>query len=196
MKKPFEVTDGHVRLKIIPKKMKGLYEIIPVPFKDWRGYMCRLFDREVFDKAGLRMRCVQESRSYTKKKNTIRGFHVSLPPHLEGKTGTCIRGRVMWVCIDVRKNSPTFGQWDTFILSDKLNNMFYAEPGFAHGNLTLTDNVDLLLRAENYFHQGTGIKWDDPDLKVKWNLKGKPLISARDKNYPTFKEFKKQYDGV
>jgi len=168
------------------------------PHNDDRGYMRRLFDDALMEKAGLKMHCVQVSHSYVKKKYTVKGFHVALPPELEGKTVTVVRGKVMWVCIDVRKDSESFGQWESFELSGELNNSLYAPPGIAHGSITLTDDCQLVLRADNYFHQGTGIVWNDPDLNIDWPEKDpkKVIIRERDTKYPTFKEFKEKYGGV
>ena len=186
-------------MKIIERKLKGIFEITPYPHIDERGYMVRLFDDKIFKNAGLNTKWVQESRSHTKKKYTIRGLHVSLPPSLEGKTITAIRGKVLWVVLDVRKNSKTFGQWDSIILSEELNNTLYAQRGFAHGCLSLSDNCDLLLRADNYFSdkRATGIVWNDKDLNINWKLNGiDPIISERDNQHQTFSKFKEKYGGV
>ncbi len=186
-------------MKIIERKLKGIFEITSSPHIDERGYLVRLSDDEIFKNAGLNTKWVQESCSYTNKKYTIRGLHVSLPPSLEGKTITAIKGKVMWVVLDVRKDSETFGQWDSIILSEELNNTLCAQSGFAHGCLSLKDNCYLLLRADSYFSEehGTGIAWNDKNLNIDWKLNGiVPIISERDKQYQTFSKFKERYGGV
>lgn len=186
-------------MKIRETKLKGVFEIVLSKHVDKRGYMARLFDDQIFKDAGLNTRWVQENRSHTEKKHTIRGLHVSLPPSLEGKTVTAIRGKVLWVVVDVRRDSSTFGQWDSFVLADELNNTLYVERGFAHGCLSLSDNCDLFLRADEYFSDkhGTGIVWNDKDLNIEWRLDGiVPIISERDGQHQTFREFKEKYGGV
>lgn len=186
-------------MEIRELKLKGIYEIISMPRIDERGYMVRLYDDKIFENVGFNTKWIQESRSYTKKKYTIRGLHVSLPPSLEGKTISIISGKVLWVVVDIRRNSNTFGQWASIILSDELMNTLYASRGFAHGCLSLTDNCDLLLRADNYYSDanGTGIHWNDKELNIDWSLNGiVPIISERDRNYKTFSEFKEKYGGV
>lgn len=188
-----------MNMTIKPRKLKGIFEIIPSPHRDTRGYMVRLFDAEIFRQAGLETTWVQESRSHTRRKHTLRGLHVSLPPALEGKTITAIHGEVLWVVVDVRRGSETFGQWDAVVLSAERNNTLYAERGFAHGCLSLTDECDLLLRADTPFSEqhGTGIVWSDEELSIDWRLAGEePFVSERDRQYPTFKQFKEQYGGV
>lgn len=180
-------------------RLKGLFEIIPTKHADHRGYMARLYDDKLFEKAGLKNRWLQESRSHTDNKNTVRGLHASLPPALEGKTITALRGAVLWVAVDIRRNSSTFGQWSSVVLSDEQCNTLYAERGFAHGCRSLCDQCDLLLRADQYFSDlhGTGILWNDSDLNIDWELNGTPpIISERDSKYPSFREFKNTIGGV
>jgi len=185
-------------MKKINKKLDGVIEIIPEPHKDSRGFLVRLYDKEIFEGFGINTRWVQESHSHTYKKYTLRGLHVSLPPHLEAKLVRAIKGEVLWVVVDLRKDSPTFGKYHSIILSDKLNNLLYVKRGFAHGCISLSDNCDLVIKSDNYFlpNHGSGIIWNDTDLNIDWNLKGNiPFISEKDKNYPTFKNFKEKYGG-
>lgn len=181
------------------RRLNGLYELISVPYTDHRGFMARIFDDKVFAEFGLNTNWAQESRCYYAKKNIVKGFHASLPPMLEGKSVTPMRGEIFWVVVDVRRDSPTFGQWEGVHLSAEKMNTLYAERGFAHGSVSLSDDVELLLRADNYYSEetGTGILWCDKDIGVEWPLGGaEPIILERDKHYPTFREFKKRYGGV
>lgn len=186
-------------MRIEPRRLKGIFEITPSPHLDARGYMVRLFDSEIFRQAGLETTWVQESRSHTRWKHTLRGLHVSLPPVLEGKTITAIHGEVLWVVVDMRRGSETFGQWDAVVLSSERHNTLCAQRGFAHGCLSLTDECDLFLRADTSFSEqhGTGILWNDEELGIDWGLDGvEPLVSERDRLYPTFKKFRERYGGV
>lgn len=185
--------------KIKKKKLDGFMEIIPKAHTDKRGFLVRLYDKEIFQKFGINAKWVQESHSHTSKKHTLRGLHVQLPPFSEEKLIRAINGKILWVAVDLRKNSKTFGKWDYVVLSGQLKNIIYVSRGFAHGCLSLSDNCDLVIKSDNYFSQNhsTGIIWNDKDLNIEWGLKRKvPLISKRDKNYLTFKEFKQKYGAI
>ncbi len=187
-------------MEIAKLGLEGLFEITPESHDDFRGYLVRVWDDRLFRETGLNAKWVQESHSHTEKRNTIRGFHIQFPPYTEAKLIRAIRGEVKWVVVDLRKNSSTFGQWTSKVLTDKLKNVLYVEKGFANGSITLSDDADLIIKADNYFSQdlGTGINWKDPDLRIDWGLlKGeKPIVLERDDHYPSFKEFKQKYGGI
>ena len=187
-------------MKITKLGLEGLFEITPESHNDFRGFLTRVWDDNIFQEAGLNAKWVQESHSHTEKRNTIRGFHVQFSPYTEAKLIRAIKGEVKWVVVDLRKNSSTFGQWTSAVLTDKLKNILYIDKGFANGSITLSDEVDLIIKADNYFGQnlGTGINWKDPDLCIDWCLipEEKPIVLERDDHYPSFKEFKERYGGV
>ncbi len=186
-------------MKLTEKKLKGVFEVSMVPFIDNRGFLVRTFDHEVFEKFKINSKWVQESFSHTKKKYTLRGLHVSLPPFGEGKLITCIRGEMLWVVVDLRKDSETFGQWDSLRLSDNSMKGLYVQCGFAHGCISLSDNCDLVIKSDNYFSKdhGAGIVWNDKELKIDWQVKDiTPFMSERDSQYQTFEEFKRKYGAL
>lgn len=186
-------------MEIRRTKLDGFIEILSEPTVDNRGFFVRLYDEKIFRDLGLNTNWVQCSHSHTNKKYTVRGLHVSLPPSVEGKIVTAVKGKMLWVAVDVRKNSKTFGQWDSVVLSGKTQNSIYAEKGFAHGCVSLSDDCDLVIQTSTYFvpSQGTGLRWDDPELNIDWNLDGNvPFLNERDRNYQTFTEFKEKYSGV
>lgn len=181
-----------MKIEIHKKKLDGLIEMVPDVYEDERGFLARLYDEKVFKDLGLPTRWTEESHHYTKKKNILRGLYLQSEPFSEGKLLRVIRGEMLWVSVDVRENSKTFGYWDSVILSDTRRNLLSAARGFAHGCLSLTDGVDLLIKSDNYFSEahGAGIIWNDKDLKIDWNLNGSlPYISGRDRGYQTFREF-------
>lgn len=186
-------------MRVEPLTLKGLFRIAPQPLADHRGSFTRLLDTDVFEEAGLNTKWLQESRSYTAKRNTIRGLHASLPPAVEGKTITAIRGQVLWVSVDIRVASNTFGQWESIRLSGEDFTTLYAARGFAHGCVSLTDDCDLLLRADTPYsdQHGTGIAWDDPELAIDWQIGNiDPVISERDRGYQSFEHFRNTIGGV
>lgn len=180
---------------VTASKLSGVFEIALDPRPDDRGLLTRLYDEQTFRRLGLSLSWVQESHIHTFSKHTLRGIHVALPPALEAKLIAVIRGVMLWVVVDLRAGK-TFGQWATFTLSSEKHNLLYVPRGFGHGCLSLTDGSDLVVRADNYFSEehGTGIVWNDPDLKIDWQLTGAaPIISERDRGYPTFREFRERY---
>jgi dTDP-4-dehydrorhamnose 3,5-epimerase len=177
-------------MKVKELPIKGAYEIRSEAAIDHRGFMLRLRDVKIWNGLGLPNEWAQESLSYTRKKDTIRGLHASIEPQ-EAKVVTALTGVVQWVSVDIRKNSPTFGRYLSVILDGSEKNSLYCKKGFAHGCLSLTDDCLLLLRADVDFKaiRGTGIAWSDADLAIDWKLVGKPIISERDAKNVTFREF-------
>lgn len=173
-------------------KLGGLYKINEKPRIDNRGFLRRLYDKKIFEKFHFNADWVQLSHVYTERKNTLRGLHVALEPYLEAKLVTVLRGKVLWIAADLRTHSRTFGSWDSTELSSKENDMLLINRGFGNGCLSLTDQCDLVIMSDNYFSEenSTGIIWNDPDLNIDWQLgDAAPIISERDRNYGTFKEF-------
>lgn len=187
-------------MELIEKKLKGIYEVLFTPFKDHRGYMWRTIDRRMFEERGLKVDWVQESRSLTYKAGTVRGLHIHMPPFVEGKIIESVRGAMLWVMVDLRRNSPTFGQHETVELDGEKVSSLYISPGFANGCVSLTDDVELIIKANQYFSEenSSGINWNDPDLAVDWRLDpGKtPIMSDAHKNLMSFAEFKEKIGGL
>ena len=185
-------------MKITPKKLEGLFEIIPDVYTDNRGFLARIFEEREFENIGFSGKWTEVSHHHTDKKHILRGLYVQRPPFSEGKLLRVIKGEMLWVSVDVRKGSKTFGLWDSTILSEKEKNVLFTARGFAHGCVSLTDDVDLIIQSDNYFSKdhGAGIVWDDKDLGIDWQLGGAtPFISDRDKAYPSFEEFKAKYNA-
>ena len=114
-------------------KFNGVFEIDLEPHEDHRGFFMRTYDYKIFKKYGLHKNWVQENHSYSKKKNIIRGLHFQFPPHSETKIIRAVSGEIFVVFVDLRKNSSTFGKWDSAILSENNKKMLYILKGFALG---------------------------------------------------------------
>lgn len=180
-------------------KIDGFLELIPEPYQDDRGFLTRVYDKKLFESLGLPTTWTEESHHHTRKKNILRGLYVQTPPFCEGKLLYVILGEMLWVSVDVRKGSSTFGMWDSVVLSDKKKNLLCTVPGFAHGCLSLTDEVDLLIKSDNYFStpHGVGIIWNDRDVGIDWGLANSiPFISKKDEAYPSFNDFIQRYGGI
>jgi len=170
-------------------KIDGLYIIKPELKIDKRGYFARIFCEEEFKKNGLVFRIVQANQSLTKRKGTIRGMHFQKPPKAEDKIVFCIQGAIYDVAIDLRQNSPTYGQWVAEELSEENKKMFLIPKGFAHGFQLLTDESEVLYFLSEFYspEYETGVRWNDPFFNIKWPIEN-PILSEKDKNWPLMKQ--------
>ena len=170
-------------MKIIKTKIKDLLIIKKETYKDNRGYL-----RELYKEKALSKKFIFEILSKSKK-NVIRGLHLQ-KKNLQGKFVTVLNGKAFDVAVDLRKNSKTFGQYVSIILSGKDNVSFYIPEGFAHGFCALENNTIVHYKCTNYRDAKSelGIIWNDPKLSIKWPVK-KPIISKKDKQNISFKEY-------
>ena len=177
--------------------IKGVFEITLSLKEDERGFFMRTYDDKTFKEKSLNTRWVQENHSFSKQKGVVRGLHFQFPPHGEAKLVRVVTGEIYIVLVDLRKGSSTIGKWISTKLSAGNRKMLYAPEGMAMGICTLTDNCTLLYKMGDIYSpedQGA-IKWDDPDIGVKWPVKG-PVLSERDRNAMSFKEFMKKHRGL
>lgn len=181
-------------MEIKERKLKGVFEITPNPIGDNRGFFMRTFDINIFRNAGIERNWVQENHSRSDKKNIIRGLHLQLPPYSETKLIRCIRGAVLDVFVDLRKNSPTFGNWDSVELNEESKKMVLIPRGFAHGYCTLTEESEVLYKVDNFYSPQAecGLLWNDTDIAIDWPLKD-PILSEKDMNNISLKEFIQQH---
>tara|TARA_Y100000591_G_scaffold179382_1_gene154888 strand:+ start:6283 stop:6810 length:528 start_codon:yes stop_codon:yes gene_type:complete len=174
-------------MKIIKTKFEGLNIYKKKYFKDNRGYFLELYKKKIINK-NFPFTCISYS-----KKNVIRGLHLQ-SRNAQGKYISVLKGKVLDVVVDLRKNSKTFGKHFKIILSEKNSTSLYVPEGFAHGFCGLDDENYLLYSCSNYRDKNSeiGIKWDDKDLKIKWpNIK--PIVSTKDKKNISLQDFKKKF---
>ena len=140
------------------------------------------------------MKFVQDNESKSSK-GVLRGLHFQNPPYSQGKLIRVIKGEVLDVAVDLRKNSPTYGQHYKIILSEENKPMFYIPEGFAHGFLTLKDDTVFSYKCTNFYNKQSegGIMWNDSVLNIDWNIKN-PLISQKDKTNISFMDFVSPFD--
>ena len=157
--------------------------IEPKVFHDDRGFFFESFNQLDFEKAtGLSPVFVQENYS-SSSRAVLRGLHFQLPPKEQDKLIRVVKGEVFDVAVDIRKDSPTCGQWVSQILSDKNKKQLWIPGGFAHGFLVLSEIAELIYLTSNYYSPENErcIIWNDPTLKINWPIKHKPVLSANDK---------------
>lgn len=164
----------------------GLVEIFPRVFEDERGAFFESFNHEAFEKAGLPTHFVQDNQSFSTK-GVLRGLHFQNAPFAQGKLVRVIMGRVLDVAVDIRPESPTFGQYELFELDSKRNNIAYVPEGFAHGFVALEDSI-FSYKCTNLYNKASesGIIWNDPTLNIDWGIK-KPNVSQKDRELLEFK---------
>lgn len=162
--------------------------IKPTPHRDARGEFVEVFREHIFREAGIFVSFVQDNISHSKK-NSLRGLHYQLPPSSQVKLVMATQGTILDVVVDMRKNSPTFKQHYTTILSDENRHMLYVPTGFAHGFSVLSDEATVYYKCNDYYNKELerGVRWDDPELNIDWNV-SEPVLSEKDQNLPLLKE--------
>jgi len=169
-------------------------------FGDDRGWFSETYNRRGFAGQGIQVDFVQDNHSLSRPAGTLRGLHFQTPPHGQAKLVRCIRGRVWDVAVDVRKGSPTYGQWIAAELSAENGDQLYVPVGFLHGFLTLEPDCEVTYKVSDYYAPECdgGIAWDDPDLALPWPLPvAEPVLSGKDGRQPKLAEFDSPfpYDG-
>lgn len=166
-------------------KLRGAYVIEPEIVTDERGFFARIWSAEEFSLERLNATPVQCNTSWNKLKGTLRGMHFQIPPHEEAKLIRCTAGALYDVIVDLRRGSPTWGQWVGIELTRQNRRMVYIPEGFAHGFQTLADDTDVCYQMSAHYHPASarGVRWDDPTLAIEWPLEIS-VISDRDRMLP------------
>jgi dTDP-4-dehydrorhamnose 3,5-epimerase len=177
-------------IKFSPLKLAGSFRVELGPMHDDRGYFMRVWDDELFRENGLTATWVQENQSLSNRKGLIRGLHFQKPPHSETKLVRVAAGAILDVFVDLRKDSPTYGLWDSVELSADNQVAAYVPKGFAHGFCTLSDVAVVVYKVDAKYAPGFegGLRWDDETLNVAWPTRD-AFLSAKDKALPSFKDF-------
>jgi dTDP-4-dehydrorhamnose 3,5-epimerase len=175
----------------------GPVKITPRVFGDDRGYFLETWNRKQFAEAlqlplDASPTFAQDNQSRSSK-SVLRGLHYQLPPHAQGKLVRCVRGEIFDVAVDIRRSSPTFGQWVGAHLSGENHSQLWVPAGFAHGFLVLSESAEVLYKATDFWDKGSerSILWDDPALAIAWPFppgEGEPSVSDKDREAPTLAE--------
>lgn len=174
----------------IETKIKDLYIIEPKVFGDQRGYFMESYNAEHFRAAGLTMTFVQDNESKSSK-GVLRGLHFQTR-YTQGKLVRVTKGEVFDVAVDLRKGSPTYGQWEGVILSEENKRQFYVPEGFAHGFLVLSDEAVFNYKCTDFYHPeyDSGLLWNDEEVNIQWPLDrvDNLLLSEKDKKQKRLKD--------
>jgi dTDP-4-dehydrorhamnose 3,5-epimerase len=169
--------------------IEGLRIITPKVFEDERGYFFESYNAKIFQENGIHTHFVQDNQSLSQK-NVLRGLHFQNPPYAQGKLVRVIKGSVLDVVVDIRKESPTYGKHFAIEISEKNKKQLWIPVGFAHGFLTLEDNTIFSYKCTNYYHKESegSVLWNDSSLRIDWGIQN-PILSAKDITATPFDQF-------
>ena len=176
-------------MKATETNLKGVYIIEPKVFGDERGWFMESWSKQKFEAAGFNIDFVQDNHSFSADKGTLRGLHYQTEPMAQAKLIRCSKGAIFDVAVDIRKGSPQYKKWVGVELSAENKKQLFIPHGFAHGFITLTNDVEVQYKADNFYapHYDGNIRWDDPDIAIEWPIKP-VILSDKDKNAPLLKE--------
>lgn len=164
--------------------------LVPQIYGDDRGYFFEAFNQEQFrSRVDGEPTFVQDNHSRSRK-DVFRGLHYQIEPMAQGKLVRVPRGSVFDVVVDIRRSSPSFGEWFGIELSEENFKQLWVPPGFAHGFLALTDPADILYKVTEYYspEHDRSIRWDDPDIGIEWPLDDEPILSDKDAAAPYLRD--------
>ena len=170
--------------------ISGLKKITPARFGDSRGYFSEVFKREWFRENVANVEFVQDNESLSGQAGTVRGLHFQAEPFAQGKLVRCLRGRLLDVAVDIRTESPTFGQWTSVELSSDNGEQLWIPAGFAHGFITLVNDtvISYKVTAPYSAAHDRGVKWDDPAIGINWPKMENYVLSDKDAKQPLLSE--------
>ena len=183
-------------MNFIPTKLEGCFIIEPKIILDGRGYFMESFNENTFQKgANQQVHFVQDNQSYSSK-GVLRGLHYQTGEHAQAKLVRVLQGEVLDVAVDIRPNSPTFGQYEAVLLSGENQIQFFIPRGFAHGFLVLSDTATFFYKCDNFYNKESegGISYNDQIINIDWVFPTKNLIiSEKDKVQPNLENAKKAW---
>ena len=176
-------------MKFEKTKLEGVVIITPDVFGDHRGFFMESWSEHKMEEAGLHYNFVQDNHSMSSVKGTLRGIHFQKGDKAQAKLVRCVKGAVLDVAVDLRHENPTYKQWVAVELSAENKMQLMIPRGFGHGFVTLTDEVEFLYKADNYYapEADGGIRWNDPEIGVDWGVEN-PILSAKDEKNPFLKD--------
>lgn len=178
-------------MNIVETEIKGVFIIEPKVFGDNRGYFFESFSQREFESVIGPVTFVQDNQSKSSY-GVVRGLHFQKPPHAQAKLVRVVKGKVLDVAVDLRKDSPTFGKYMAVELSDENHRQVFIPKGFAHGFSVLSEEAVFQYKCDEYYapESEAAIAWDDQDLNIDWKVPAEDVVlSAKDRNHPTLKEF-------
>ena len=180
--------DGMDAINKIPTSLPGVFILEPRVFGDERGFFFESYNQQLMAQIGINEQFVQDNHSCSSR-NVLRGLHYQVK-HPQGKLVRVVEGEVLDVAVDMRRSSSTFGRWEAVRLSGENKRMLWVPAGFAHGFRVLSQKAHVLYKATDFYapeHERT-VVWNDPDLKIDWELDGEPIVSTKDRRGAAFRD--------
>lgn len=176
-------------MKVTETELKDVYIIEPQVFGDHRGWFMESWSEQKLTAAGIHCNFVQDNQSFSAQKGTLRGLHYQLNPKCQAKIIRCTKGEILDVAVDIRQGSPQYKKWVAVKLTAENKKQLFIPRGFAHGFVTLTDDVEVQYKADNYYAPECdgNIRYDDPAIGVDWG-EGEFILSEKDAKAPLLKE--------
>lgn len=170
-------------MEVLDTKLEGVKLIEPKVFGDSRGFFLESYNAQQFEAAGLPTDFVQDNHSHSAR-GVVRGLHFQVK-RPQGKLVRVLYGQVYDVVLDLRKDSPTYGQWEGFLLDDKKHQQLWIPKGFAHGFSVLSEFAGFFYKVDDFWQPGDegGVAYNDPDLAIDWQVEA-PIVSEKDQNLP------------
>jgi dTDP-4-dehydrorhamnose 3,5-epimerase len=171
-------------MRTLPTRLDGLLLIEPDTFGDERGFFVETFRADAWAAAGIDLAFVQDNHSRSRR-GTLRGIHFQPSPG-QAKLVRCARGAILDVVVDLRRGSPTFGRWESFVLDDEAMRQLFVPIGFGHGFCVTSEVADVAYKCSSYYDPATeaGIAYDDPSLAIAWPADVERIVSERDATAP------------
>ena len=167
-------------IKKIPTSLPGVFILEPRVFSDERGFFFESYNQQTIAEAGILEDFVQDNHS-SSRRNVLRGLHYQVT-QAQGKLVRVVEGEILDVAVDLRRSSPSFGRWEAVRLSAENKRMLWIPSGFAHGFCVKSEKAQVLYKATDFYAPARErtVIWNDPELKIDWELKGEPIVSAKD----------------
>jgi len=177
-------------MKISETKLQGVIIIEPTVFGDHRGWFMETYSDVKLKEAGIHLNFVQDNQSFSATKGTLRGLHYQLNPKAQTKLVRCTKGAIYDVAVDIRNGSPTYGEWFGIELSEENKKQLLIPKGFAHGFMTLTNDVEVQYKVDEFYAPDCdrGILWNDSAIGVEWPIHVTPVLSEKDEKAPLLED--------
>lgn len=174
-------------MRFLETNLNGVLVAEPSVYGDHRGWFMETYNISEFEKVGVSLNFIQDNQSFSAQKGTLRGLHYQLNPKAQTKLIRCTKGAIFDVAVDIRKKSPTYGKWFGIELSAENKKQLLIPKGFAHGFMTLIDNVEVQYKVDEIYSPDNdrGILWNDSNIDIKWPLEIQPVLSEKDKKAPS-----------
>jgi dTDP-4-dehydrorhamnose 3,5-epimerase len=178
-------------MKKVEMPLEGVFVLEPKVFGDARGFFLESYNERALGDLGIREKFVQDNHSYSMR-NVVRGLHYQVR-NSQGKLVRVVDGEIFDVVVDLRKASRSFGQWSGVTLSGENKRMLWIPPGFAHGFRVVSEGAHVLYKATDYYAPDSErtLAWNDPELKIDWQLDGDPIVSTKDQHGVPFRDAEK-----